>query len=100
MCYTVYSEQRVHTKYISVRYNTMTDVITRHEDLLHEIDSVGKQIVLYRNKLEKLEEQGKADTFEYDHTVHRIFDFECIRDELVTELRTIAEEYVIACIGK
>lgn len=57
------------------------------EDINNEITSVEKQIALYRNKLEKLKKQGKTDTFEYDHTISRIFGFECIRDELVKELR-------------
>lgn len=70
------------------------------EDIKHEITSIEKQIGLYRNKLEKLEEQGKTDTLEYDHTVSRIFGFECVRDELVEELRGTAEEYIHACMGK
>lgn len=74
---------------------TMTNFfdMTR-EDINNEITSIEKQLTLYHNKLEKLEKQGKVNTFEYEHTLSRIFGLECIKDELVEELRAKATEYI------
>lgn len=66
----------------------MTEILNMtYEDIKNELTSVEKQLGLYKRKLEKLEKQGKINTFEYDHTVSRIFGFECVRDELVKGLR-------------
>jgi hypothetical protein len=70
------------------------------EDINNEIDSLDNQMILYHNKLEKLEKQGKTNTFEYENTLLRIFGLEHIKDELVEELRATAEEYIRACVGK
>ena len=66
----------------------MTEILNMtYEDIKIELTSVEKQLGLYQRKLEKLEKQGKINTFEYENTVSRIFGFECVRDELVKELR-------------